>query len=270
MGFFFLRETYAPVILAKKLEKVSSEEENGKKYTFAGQDDRPLRQKLWSSLKRPLRILFTQPIVLTMAAYQAIIFATMYSLFTNLQEIFSSKPYNFSTTQVGLLYLAPGIGFLIAVWFIVPQIDKVFNKKTKENGGEEKPEYRLPLANIGAVLLPISMFSFAWTVEYHVHWFPTILSTTFYGIGQVAIFNTVQNYYIDAFAQYAASAIAAGAVFRSVIGGVIPLLARPLFDKLGYGWGWSVFGFLTLMLSPSPLLFQRYGETLRKKFAIEL
>lgn len=194
----------------------------------------------------------------------------MYSLFTNLQDIFSGKPYGFSTTQVGLLYLAPGIGFLLAVWFIVPQIDAIFNKKTKQNDGEEKPEFRLPLANIGAVLLPISILWFGWCVEYRVHWFPTILATTFYGVGQVAIFNTVQNYYIDAFAQYSASAIAAGAVFRSIIGGVVPLLARPLFEKLGYGWGWTVFGILTLVLSPSPLLFMRYGEMLRKKFAIEL
>lgn len=211
---------------------MSSEEEHGKKYTYAGQDTRPLREKLWTAVKRPVRILFTQPIVFTMAAYQAIIFATMYSLFTNMQEIFGKEPYNFDTNKVGLLYLGPGVGFLIAVLFIVPQIDKIFNKMTKDNGGEEKPEYRLPLANIGAVLLPVTLFWFAWTVEYRVHWFPTILATTFYGIGQVTIFNTVQNYYIDAFAQYAASAIAAGSVARSVVGGVVPLFAGPLFEKL--------------------------------------
>lgn len=270
LGFVFLKESYAPVILASRCQK--EEAENGGEYTFPGEDKRPMRTKLASSIQRPLRILVTQPIVLIMAAYQAVIFATMYTLFTNMQDIYSSEPYRFSTTQVGLLYLGPGVGFLIAVWFLVPRIDTIFNKLTKQNNGESKPEYRLPLANIGAVLLPVTLFWFAWTLEYrdHIHWFVTILATVFFAFGQVAIFNTVQNYYIDAFSQYAASAIAAGAVFRSLVGGIVPLFAPKLFEKLGYGWGWSVFAFMTLALSPSPLLFMRYGEAIRKKFEIDL
>lgn len=84
------------------------------------------------------------------------------------------------------------------------------------------------------------------------------------------MFNTVQNYYIDSFAKYAASAIAAGAVSRSLIGGVIPLFAPGLFEQLGYGWGISVFGFVSLALSPSPVLFYLFGERLRKRFEIQL
>ncbi len=101
-------------------------------------------------------------------------------------------------------------------------------------------------------------------------WFVTILPTFFYGIGQVAIFNSVQNYYIDSFEKYAASAIAAGALFRSVIGGIIPIFTGTLIDKLGIGWGMSVFGFVSVLLAPSPLIFWYFGELLRKRFAINL
>ena len=86
----------------------------------------------------------------------------------------------------------------------------------------------------------------------------------------MTVFNTVQNYYIDSFERYAASAIAAGAVFRSLMGGVVPLFAPALFDKLDYGWGISVFAFVALTLSPSPVLFYYFGERLRKRFAIDL
>jgi len=82
------------------------------------------------------------------------------------------------------------------MWFLVPRIDVIYNRLTNQNDGEAKPEYWLPIANFGSVSIPISLFWFAWTVEFHVHWFITILSTFFYGIGQVAIFNSVQNYYI--------------------------------------------------------------------------
>jgi len=96
------------------------------------------------------------------------------------------------------------------------------------------------------------------------------MSTFFYGIGQIAIFNTTQNFYIDAFSQYAASAIAAGALFRSVVGGIVPMFTGALLHKLGVGWGMSVFGFISLVLAPSPVLFYLFGERLRKNFAIQL
>lgn len=257
------------MILEARKELYQRDSDDGTQYRMAGQDDRPFKTKLAGSMARPLRILFTQPIVLTMAVYQAILFGTTYSLYTNFQAIYGNL-YGFSTTKVGLMYLGPGLGFMIAVWFIVPKIDTVYNQLAHKNNDEAKPEFRLPLANIGAVFIPASLFWFAWTVEYKVHWTVPLLSTVFFGIGQITILNTCQNYYIDSFSQFAASAIAAGAVFRSIVGGVVPLGASQLFDKIGYGWGVSVFAFLSLALSPAPVLFYRYGQKLREKFAIDL
>ena len=267
LGFLFLKESYAPAILESRKQKY--EETEGGKFRIVNQDDRPFSTRLISSMQRPLKILFTQPIVLTMAVWQAILFGTTYSLYTNFEAIYGGQ-YGFSTTQVGLVYLGPGLGFFICVWFIVPKIDTVYNHLSEKNNDEPKPEYRLPLANIGAVLIPISLFWFAWTVQYKVHWAVTVLSTVFFGLGQITILNTVQNYYIDSFAKYAASAIAAGAVFRSIVGGIVPIFAGAIFKKLGYGWGISVFGFLVLTLSPAPLLFYRFGGRIREGFAIEL
>lgn len=267
-GFFFLRETYAPVILAQRKMRLEEERDSPDKYRFEGQDDRPLGTKLVYSLIRPMRIL-AQPIVLTMSTYQALLFGTTYSLYTNMQPIYQGE-YGFNTEQVGLLYLGPGIGFLFAVWFLVPRIDTVYKSLTAQNNDKARPEFRLPLANIGAVFIPISLFWFAWTVELHTPWPASIASTFFYGVGQVMILNTVQNYYIDSFEKYAASAIAAGAVFRSLIGGVVPLFAPALFDKLGYGWGISVFAFLSVAIAPAPLIFFYYGAAIREKFSIDL
>ena len=81
VGYFFLQETYVPVLLARKKGKMLEEREqsngeaNKKPITFEGEDTRPLWQKLLQSLKRPIAI-FIQPIVLTMSIYQALIFGT--------------------------------------------------------------------------------------------------------------------------------------------------------------------------------------------------
>lgn len=144
---------------------MEKQKDSDKEIKFEGEDTRPIVQKIRHSCTRPFRIL-SQPIVLVMSTYQALLFATTYSLYTSMQSIFSGK-YGFNTEQVGLLYLGPGLGFLSAVWFLVPKIDQVYNQLSEKHG-ESKPEYRLPLANIGAVLLPVSLFWFAWTVEFQV------------------------------------------------------------------------------------------------------
>jgi len=206
-----------------------------------------------------------------MSIYQALIFSTMYSLYSQFSTIWSSPPHNFNTTQLALSYLGVATGFILAACIIVPFIDRVYKRLAKiHNNGEGKPEYRLPLANIGAVFLPASLFWFGWTVQAGSPW-PVVLSAMLlFGASQVSIFNTVQNYYIDAFESMAASALAAGAFLRSVIGGIVPLLVSKMFERIGYGWGFSVFGTMALVLMPAPLLFFWYGERLRKRFAMDM
>lgn len=155
-GFFFLRETYAPTLLARRKKDLEEKDGSGvSKYRYEGEDERPMRTKLLTSFNRPLKIL-SHPIVMTMSLYQALIFGTTFSIYTNMQDIYGGE-YGFSTEQIGLLFLFPGFGFLTAVWFLVPKIDTVYNALGKRHGGG-RPEYRLPLANIGAVLIPISLF----------------------------------------------------------------------------------------------------------------
>jgi predicted MFS family arabinose efflux permease len=269
-GYFLLRETYVPRILSQKKDEFERDASStdGAKYSYEGEDNRPLRQKILHSLKRPPKI-FAQPIVAIMAVYQALIFGTTFSIYTNMQKIYSAL-YGFNTEQVGLLYLGPGLGFLFAVLVLVPRIDTVYKSLTAKHNDKAKPEFRLPLANIGAVFIPVSLFWFAWTIEKHAHWFASISATFFYGIGQVMILNSTQNYYIDSFEKYAASAIAAGTVFRSLIGGVVPLAAPWLFEKLGYGWGISIFAFIGLLLAPAPALFYVFGERIRVRFPVTL
>ncbi|KAH9221653.1 major facilitator superfamily domain-containing protein [Leptodontidium sp. 2 PMI_412] len=200
-------------------------------YSYPNEDLRLLSKRLTQSIKRPLLILFTQTIVITIALYQALLSAITYSMYTQFQSIYGGL-YNFTTLQVGLTYLKPGLGFLTAVCF------------------------ELPLANRGSVLIPLSLFTFAWTTEYQVHFMVHVTATFFYGIGQVAIFDAVQNYYIDAFERHAASAIAAGSLFRSVVGGVVPVFTGGLLESVGLGQGFSVFfGFVSLVFALSPVLF---------------
>ena len=127
-----------------------------------------------------------------------------------------------------MTYLGPVVGFVTLSIIVVIYIDSIYNYFARRNDDDGVPEYRLPFANIGAVLLPIALFMFGWTVEEGLAWPIPILATVLFGASQVSIFNPVQTYYIDSFAQNAASALAAGAFLRSVVGGIVPLFVSTL------------------------------------------
>jgi hypothetical protein len=74
-----------------------------------------------------------------------------------------------------------------------------------------------------------------------------------------------QVYMTIAYNKYAASAIAASSVLRSLAGALVPLTGIPRFDRLGLGWGASLLAFISLGLGGLPVLFCRYGEAWRKK-----
>ena len=76
----------------------------------------------------------------------------------------------------------------------------------------------------------------------------------------------MQVYIVDAYTQYAASAIAAATVLRSLAGFGFPLFAPYMYQALDYGWGNSLLGFMAIGIGwPGPFLLWKYGKTLREK-----
>lgn len=121
-----------------------------------------------------------------------------------------------------------------------------------------------------AVLLPIGLFWYGWSADKKVQWIVPIIGTVFIGIGNIAIFMCIQTYLVDTFNIYAASALAANSVIRSVIGATLPLCGRQMYNKLGLGWGNSLLAFIAIALLPIPSLLYIFGERIRTRYAVKL
>lgn len=65
---------------------------------------------------------------------------------------------------------------------------------------------------------------------------------------------SIQTYLIDNYKLHAASAIGAGAAFRSLAGFGFPLFATAMFNKLGDGWGNSVLALVAMVFLPAPVV----------------
>jgi multidrug resistance protein len=72
LGFFYLQETFAPLLLQRRAAKLRKETGNDAYYTTFDTPDRTLRQILFKALTRPFRLLFTQPIIMAIASRQSL------------------------------------------------------------------------------------------------------------------------------------------------------------------------------------------------------
>lgn len=150
-AFFFLRETYAPILLERKAAKLRKQTGNTH-----------LRSKLKSSLSpaelfklsivRPIRMLIFSPIVLALSTYMAVVYGYLYLLFTTITEVYEQQ-YHFSQGSVGLTFLGIGIGSLFGVVIFGIASDRIVKAMSKN--GEMKPEYRLPPMMVGSLFVPL-------------------------------------------------------------------------------------------------------------------
>ncbi|KAL1618819.1 hypothetical protein SLS56_010378 [Neofusicoccum ribis] len=265
--YLIMRETYGPVILKRKAERLRKETGNPDLHTkFELNGVGPLGS-LWIALQRPTKMLIFSPITFLLSLYCAFVFGLLILLFTTFSSVYS-KQYGFSVSMGGLSYLGLGMGLAVGLVLFGVLSDKVA-KKDSAKSSEWKPEARLLLMVWFAPVIPGGFFWYGWTSYYKVHWILPIIGTSFIGMGALMVMMPIQVYLVDAFGpRVAASALAANTLLRSLAGCFVPLAGPSLYDSLGLGWGNTLLGFVAIGFTSLPILFYRFGGKLRLKFPV--
>lgn len=178
------RETYPPILLERKAERMRKETGNNRLRSALKSSKTP-SQLFFLSVVRPTKMLFLSPIVFGLSLYIAVVYGYLYLLFTTMTFVFHDQ-YGISASNIGLVYLGIGLGQFIGLILFGFYSDKLLRKLAK--GGEMKPEYRLPLLWPGAIAVPLGLFLYGWTAQYKVHWIVPILGTTLLGAGMIGAF----------------------------------------------------------------------------------
>jgi len=135
----------------------------------------------------------------------------------------------------------------------------------KANNNKPVPEARLRPMMIGSVVFVVGLFVFAWTSNPKIHWIGGCLAAALMGFGFFSIFQCSVNYLVDTFQIYAASALAASTLVRSIFAGAFPLFTKQMFEKLGVDWAVSLLGFVAVAMVPIPFIFKIYGKKIRAR-----
>ncbi|UKZ78967.1 hypothetical protein TrVFT333_006716 [Trichoderma virens FT-333] len=264
-----MKETYKKKLLEndnknKNKEKTSS----GKKMPSLSWG--AIHKWATESLVRPMQLLFTEPIVLFLSLYIGFDFAVLYAFFASIPFVFQ-QTYGFNSHQNGLVFIALGIGTLLATLTNVLCDRFIYQKKcaeARERGetGHISPEQRLYPALMGSLGVAVGLFWFAWTARRDIHWISPVLALIPFNWGNLCIFATSITYMIDCYgARYGASALSANAFTRYVFAAAFPLFIIQMYEKLTTKWAASLLGFIAIALIPIPWILFSFGARIRRK-----
>ncbi|KAJ5116798.1 hypothetical protein N7456_001146 [Penicillium angulare] len=268
--YFLVPETYEPVLLKRKTERVRQQMQNQDSLASEKESTQPadLRTVILRSISRPVMLLALEPMLLCLCIYSALLLGILYLFFGAFQIVFETV-YGFELWQVGLSFLGLLVGMVLAV-LSDPYWKSNYSRLERNHQlahGDSKflPEWRLPPAIAGALLVTIGLFTFAWTSYSSIHWIVPIIGSASFGAGTVLVYSGVFTFLVDAYPKYSASALAANSFTRSTFGGIFPLFGDQMYQRLGIQWASCLLAFLTLAMLPFPYIFYKYGAQIRKR-----
>ncbi|KAI8881557.1 MFS general substrate transporter, partial [Backusella circina FSU 941] len=244
---FFVPET-SSVMLKRRQLKNNSQEATQK-------------ESMLKSMVRPIQYL-TKPAVVFAAIPYSVGYGFMYFMISSLPSQLILH-YQFSSSQIGLMYIANGAGNALGALISGKLSDVTLNRE--KDPERRTPEMRLPSMWLGIVLFPLGQLIYGWSFEMEVHIAVGIVGLLFLGLG-VGILQTPSNTYIvDAYQTHSASAMSAANLMRCIFAGSTPLLAPTLLSKVGNGWSMTILAAISLLTGISVFLVQRYGKYWRSK-----
>ncbi|CAN3372770.1 hypothetical protein DIURU_004741 [Diutina rugosa] len=272
----FFRETYAPTLLKRKAQRLRKSTGNQNLHTiYELTDGETFWGKMWMTMTRPLMLLFTHPMIVSLGSLMAFTYGFMYLLITAFPSIFH-KTYGYNAAITGLMYLPMGVGFLLAVFVWTYLIGRTYNHLVAKNNGVAKPEFRLPMLIVSSFFIPVGLIWFGWSAQKKLHWIMPGIGSGLFAFGLVCVFQSSQSYFIDmsihkttneqgteVIINFSASSVAAAAMFRSIFGFTFPLFAPKMYQAMGYGWANTMSGFIALLLIGWPVMCYKYGERIR-------
>ena len=264
LNLFFLTETYPPIVLVSKAQELRRRTKNWGIHAKQEEVEVDFGELVTKNLSRPLRLLFTEPVVLALTIYMSFIYGLLYLFLTAYPLVFQGV-HGMNPGVGGLPFFGMMVGIFLIAGYIIYDA-RNYNKKLAANGGIPVPEWRLPSVMIGGILFSIGLFWFGWTgYTKSIHWIVPTLSGLFTGAGLLAIFICCFNYLVDTYLMFAASVIAGNTFLRSIAAAGFPLFARQMFNGLGIQYAGTLVGCLSAAMVPIPFLFYFYGAKLREK-----
>lgn len=167
-------------------------------------------------------ILFAYPAVLWSSMVYALAVGWLIVLSESVAHIYQNHDsYNFTSLQVGLVYVSPFVGGVLGTAVAGKISDIVVRFMASKNDGVYEPEFRLIMALPIAISTTIGLMGFGWSAEEKDNW---IVPTIFFGVisfGCSLASTTAVTFVVDSYRQYAGEALVTLNFCKNVLHGFI-------------------------------------------------
>ncbi|RMZ86408.1 hypothetical protein DV736_g6366, partial [Chaetothyriales sp. CBS 134916] len=263
LSFFCFPEVYSPTLLKRKALRLRKETGDNRYWHPQERIKVDVKSIVTKQFSRPLKMLFTEPMVAVICFYASFVFSILY-LSLEAFPIAFAEMRGWSTVVSSLPFVASFIGILCALAINIGNQPR-YIRISKAAGGRPVPEARCPPMIVGGIFFFVGLFLFGWTAYPKYHWILPIIGCAFIGAGFNSIFQQCINFLVDTYGPYAASATAANTILRSIFAAGLPLATRPMIQAIGMGSSMSILGAVATVAIPVPFLFMKYGLALRRR-----
>jgi MFS family permease len=181
-----------------------------------------LSQDHWGKVALRPFILFAYPAILWSSLVYALSVGWLIVLSESVSEIYKSREtYNFTSLQVGLVYISPFIGGILGTAVAGRFSDVIVRWMSRRNDGVYEPEFRLIMAIPVTISTVIGLMGYGWSVSEHDAW---IVPTVFFGIisfGCCVGSTTAITFAVDSYRQYAGEALVTLNFSKNIFHGLV-------------------------------------------------
>lgn len=268
MVTLFLPETFPPILLKWRASHLRSL--TGDKRFRAPVEIRESTffSRLKTATYRPFIMLFTEPIIMVLAAYLTIVYVIIFTFLDGYNYIYG-ETYGVPPSIEGLCFLGVVVGlfFCFGLLLIIFPWAKQGLEELRAGGNPNAqlpPEFRLWWAMLGpAFAIPISLLWMGWTARSSISIWSPIIASSLFGFGILGVFICCYQYIIDAYEAYSASALAAVTLVRYVASGGMTVAGLPFYSNVGVAWSCTILGVISALMVPTPFVLYRFGKKIR-------
>jgi multidrug resistance protein len=213
---------------------------------------------------KPLEViaLLRHPAIVVAIYSGAMTFGVTFVMYVSIQSNFENSPYNFTSIEVGCLYLAPTVGYAISSVLGGRWIDYIMAREAKKAGrynpdGKLKylPEDRMKENMwIAAFMYPSMFIWYGWCVEKGIIWAVPMVASVCYGVFGMILYGAVTTVLTEFTPRRASSGIALNNFVRNILSCIAAVVTQPLIDAMGTGWMCTMIGLFALVTTVATLI----------------
>ncbi|CAG8508694.1 24491_t:CDS:2 [Racocetra persica] len=173
-----------------------------------------------------------------------------------------SARYNFTTSEIGIYFIAPSFGYMFGSLFGGKYSDFLSKKAILISGGDYCPEVRIKSAWFNSLLIPITCFIYGWLLDINFNIY--VLGS----FGMLGAFNTLSTYLVDACPGRGASVMALVSLIRFGVPGVLTIFETSIEESLGVRWMFTLISIICFLSISLLIIVYINGKKWRSKFVV--